>query len=80
MKVPITGKTFCLTVSLEGMLKRGPEGCAGMLKRTDGTALTGQEAYDLLWQRWLEGFEVLPDVCDNHNPKGHCLGHAFEAK
>lgn len=78
MKVPITGKTFCVTFHLEGMLKRGPELLSYILKDGD-RMLSGQEAYDLMWQKWLEGFEVLP-VCDNHNAKGHCLGHAFEAK
>jgi hypothetical protein len=62
------------------MLKRGPKGCEGALKRSDGTSMTGQEVYDLMWQRWLEGFEVLPDVCDNHGPDGHCLGHPIEAQ
>lgn len=58
---------------------RGPDGCAGMLKREDGTQLSGQEAYDALWQAWLDGFEVFP-VCDNHDPRGNCLGHAFKGK
>ena len=67
-------KTFCLTVHLENMLKRGPEGCANMFKGDDGISLTGQEAYDKLWKAWLEGYEVLP-TCNNHSPKGYCLGH-----
>ena len=71
----ITGKSYCVTVSLEGMIKRGPAGCVGMLQdRGGGEMLSGQEAYDLLWQTWLDGFEVMP-VCDNHDAKGHCLGH-----
>ena len=74
-----SGTTFCVSVSLEGALKRGPEGLGGMLHRQDGTQLSGQETYDALWQSWLNGFEVFP-VCDNHDPRGHCLGHAFKGK
>lgn len=72
----ISGKTFCVSISLEGALKRGPEGLWYMLKYEDGTPLTGQEAYDKLWQAWLDGFEVFP-VCEDHDARGHCLGHAF---
>lgn len=68
-----------VTVSLTGMMKQGPDACANMLKREDGTHLTGQEAYDLLWKHYLDGFEVLP-VCDNHDAKGHCLGHPITPK
>jgi hypothetical protein len=75
----ISGTTFCISVSLEGALKRGPEACALMLKHADGTPLSGQDAYDLMWQKWLDGFEVLP-VCDNHDPRGHCLGHPIKAQ
>lgn len=67
-------KRFCLTVDLEGMLKKGPEACAKMLKRDDGTPISGDEAYAKLWEAWLAGYEVLP-TCYNHDPKGHCLGH-----
>lgn len=67
-------KRFCVTVNLIGMMKQGPEACAKVLVRDNGESLTGAEAYDKLWQAWLEGYEVLP-TCHNHGPKGHCLGH-----
>jgi hypothetical protein len=73
----ITGKTFCATFDLEGMLRRGPDALDGILIE-DEVRLSGQQVYDLMWQKWLEGFVVLP-VCDNHGPDGHCLGHPFVA-
>ena len=72
---PLGGKRFCLTISCEGMMKRGPAACATLLERPDGTKLTGPEAYALLWQAWLDGREVFSPACDNHDAKGHCLGH-----
>ena len=68
------GKRYCITVGLENMMKRGPDALAGIFKRDDGTPCSGPDAYAILWKAWLEGFEVLP-VCNNHDEKGHCLGH-----
>jgi len=70
-------RTFHMTVDIRGGLKLPNRILAGMLVRDDGTRLTAEEAREELLQAFRKGYDVLP-TCDNHDEKGHCLGHDKE--
>ncbi len=46
----------------------------GWLVTDAGRRLSGTEVSCRLAEAEAQGFEVLP-MCDNHDAKGHCLGH-----
>lgn len=70
-------KRYCLTLGIEGALKRSDKELDGLVTRDDGTPLSAQELRKLLLEKRKEGFKVLP-MCDNHNEEGYCKGHKME--
>lgn len=70
-------KRFHMTVDLVGGLQLPDSQLGEMLVTDDGRRLSAHEARTLFVQKLREGYDVLP-TCDNHDEKGHCLGHPTE--
>ena len=68
-------KTHCVSADIRGFLALPDSEIAGVFVE-DGRPLAAGETRAALELLLQQGFEVVP-VCDNHDAKGDCLGHAY---
>lgn len=80
MSLTSTPTTFHVHMPITAVIQhaRRPSRLDGMfLDRETKRPLTGEEVLTIAHDLANKGFEVIPP-CDNHDAKGHCLGHPTE--
>ncbi len=70
-----------MAVSVDGAIARSSWRSMQHSMKSLFDVKTIEEVRTILQEAKAEGLEVIPfESCDNHDEKGHCLGHRKESK